>query len=54
MHLVNPSSLYENALNAGAFEEDDIATKDFDWFRSEDAGTGEDYNEIFDQDPGNN
>ncbi len=54
MHLVNPSTLYENALNAGAFEEDDIATKDFDWFRSEDAGTGEDYNEIFDQDPGNN
>ncbi len=54
LHLVNPSTLYEDALNAGAFQEDDIETEDFDWFRSEKSEASDSYDEMFDQDPGNN
>ena len=54
LHLVNPSTLYEDALKAGAFQEDDIETEDFDWFRSEKSEASDSYDEMFDQDPGNN
>ncbi len=54
IHRVNPSTLYDDALKAGAFEENDLASEDFDWFRSEDINASDGYNEIFDQDPGNN
>ena len=54
IHRINPSTLYEDALKAGAFEENDLETGDFDWFRSESTTTNDNYDEIFDQDPGNN
>ena len=53
------STLYEDAEEAGAFEDNDEdaePTLSDDWCRSDLSGleASEDYNEIFDQDPGDN
>ena len=53
------STLYEDAEEAGAFDVDDEdieATPNDDWCRSDLSGieTSDDYNEMFDQDPGDN
>ena len=51
------STLYEDAEEAGAFDEDELnSVPDDDWCRSDLSGieASEDYNEMFDQDPGDN
>ena len=55
-----PSTLYEEAEEAGAFEEndpeEDVIDPNEDWCRSDLSGieTLGDYNEMFDRDPGDN
>ena len=57
---IGKSTLYEETEEAGTFEEkdrdDDVVEPDEDWCRSDlsDIETRDDYNEMFDQDPGNN
>ncbi len=56
---ISKSTLYEDAEEAGTFELDDEdldTTPSDDWCRSDlsDIEASEDYNEIFDQDPGDN
>jgi hypothetical protein len=56
---ISKSTLYEDAEEAGTFEldnEDLDTTPSDDWCRSDlsDIEASEDYNEIFDQDPGDN
>jgi len=56
---ISKSNLYEDAEEAGAFdldEEDLETTPSDDWCRSDLSGieASDDYNEMFDQDPGDN
>jgi hypothetical protein len=56
---ISKSTLYEEAEEAGAFEmndEDIETTPSDDWCRSDLSGieASDDYNEMFDQDPGDN
>jgi DNA-directed RNA polymerase subunit RPC12/RpoP len=55
---VEPSTIAEDAEEAGAFEleEENDASEEFDWYRSDSGNmdTMDDYNELFDQDPGAN
>jgi len=54
---VQPSRLAEEAEAAGAFHLDADPASDhggFDWCRPESTPGSEDYNELFDQDPGHN
>ncbi len=58
VHPVKPSTRYEDAKSAGAFNEDDTDSESgggYDWCRSDDSTVGlpDDYNEVFDQDMGN-
>jgi hypothetical protein len=58
VHRKRPSTLFEDARDAGAlkFEEEELEQEEFDWCRSEPKGAErhEDYNDMFDQDPGIN
>ena len=50
---VEPITLYEGAVQAGAFEAESMSTKEGDWYRSETVdGEAEDYNKLFDNDLG--
>ena len=54
---IDKSTLYEDAEEAGAFDEDEVdSIPDEDWCRSDLSGieTSDDYNEMFDQDPSDN
>ena len=56
IRAIAQSTFYENAEKAGAFAENEQVDPNHDWCRPDvsDVGSREDYNEIFDQDPGNN
>ena len=55
---VTPSKIAEEAKAAGAFEQEQSDSSgndaDYDWFRSEPSPGSSDYNELFDQDLGQN
>lgn len=50
---VESITLYDDAVRAGTFDEDDMSSQEGDWYRSEHVNEeAEDYNKLFDDDLG--